>query len=298
MVLVWFKDGEVVKPPVNIILSDTCMVEGVSFPVPTMFAMRYLLPGVEEAWRLLEEVDRAPFAPEGKRWVFMAQSLEEARVRLEEGLRNASNSEPRFYESCRSVGIYRLELSDGNVCYSLACDFEVDLPPNIYNHARLVYIPAVLTAKEYERVARMPREFFAFLGNLTDLGGKRRLRRSVIRALIREFALDPDGARQHLRKIAESIGFLNERDRLFDESCHRPLRFSKGFAYVPYGRLAQDGWHILLIVLDDGKTLSAKYKSLDSLKNAIYRLVKLGKVPRHASEADGKIAKATLGVVG
>ncbi|MEM2294075.1 MAG: hypothetical protein QXO15_06960 [Nitrososphaerota archaeon] len=61
-----FEDGSAVKHSVRILLSKTCRVEGVSLPVPTRFATRYLLLGLEEAWRLLEEVDRALSLPAAK----------------------------------------------------------------------------------------------------------------------------------------------------------------------------------------------------------------------------------------
>ena len=281
MVLLWFKDREVVKHPVRILLSDTCRVEGVSFPVPTMFATRYLLPGVEEAWRLLEEVEGGPFAPRGKKWILEAGSLEEAWIRLEESLRNAPNGEPRFYKSIRD-SLFNLELTDGDVCYLFAGDFDVNLPPNVYKCRETHCINVVLALDEFEKIMRMPREFFRFLGDLTSLEGKRKLRKSTIRNLIHVFALYPEGALQHLREVAERVEILNEKDRLFEEASDKPLRFDNGYLCLLYDQARKD--RILLIAFDDGRVFSAKYRDVDSLKNAIYRLVKLGKMPRRASE--------------
>ena len=291
-----FEDGSIVKHPIRIFLSDTCKVEGISFPVPTRFATRYLLPGVEEAWRLLEEVDKTPFTPNGKKWILEAVSLKDAWMRLEEGLRNIPNGEPRFYRSLES-SLFNLELTDGNICYSFTCNFEINLPPNIYKCGEERYIYANLTLDEFERIARIPRDFFRFLGDLISLQGKRKLCKSTIRNLIYTFTLDPEGTLQHLREIAERVEILNEKDRLFEMASDKPLRFDNGYLCLLYDQTRKG--RILLIAFDDGRVFSAKYRDVDSLKNAIYRLVKLGKVPRHVSEeTNEEIKKAIWGVIG
>ncbi|MEM2294074.1 MAG: hypothetical protein QXX41_12445 [Nitrososphaerota archaeon] len=199
-------------------------------------------------------------------------------MRLEESLRNAPNGEPRFYKSIRD-SFFNLELSDGNMCYLFANDFEVNLPPNVYKCREAHYINVMLTLDEFER---MSHEFFRFLGDLTSLEGKRKLRKSTVSALIHTFTLDPEGALQYLREVAERVEILNEKNRLFEMANNKPLRFDNGYLCLLYDQAQKD--RVLLIAFDDGRVFSAKYRDVDSLKNAIYRLVKLGKMPRRASE--------------
>ena len=281
-------DGETLtKGKVRLYISK-CEVEGIDFRVPTEYAALLLYGETKnEAWRLLEEVSKAPFV-DGVRTALLRaacrENFEKAWNMLGAFSREAPRGKPRFYFDLNSYEDLfinwtadgdHMVLTDGESAFrfnlsSTRISEASRLPLNVY------CLPSstgfTLTAKYFKTAMENVEDFFEFVKELKRIGGfvsDERMRRCFVK-----FFEDRKLAYEMLRTLNRDADRRIRREEIFRTLKNRRiLEFSEGF-------FVHDGWWSTFYVTREGDVYRLKYDKPVDVREAVQRGVEKGKPPR------------------
>jgi len=289
-------DGETLtKGKVRLYISK-CEVEGVDFSVPTEYAALLLYGETKnEAWRLLEEVSKAPFV-DGVRTALLKAAwrvnFEKAWSMLETFSREAPRGRPRFYFDLNSYeGSFinwsadgnHMVLTDGESAFrfnlsSSRISEALRLPLNVY------CLPSstgfTLTAKYFKTAIENVEDFFEFVKELNRIGnfvsGERTSKCFV------KFFEDREKAYEILKTLNRDADRRIRREEIFETLKHRRIiEFSEGF-------FVHDGWWNTYYVTKEGEVYMLKYDKPVDVREAVQRGVEKGKPPRKIEPVEKK----------
>jgi len=287
-------DGEMLtRGKVRLYISK-CEVEGIDFKVPTEYAA-LLLHGEtkKEAWRLLEEVSKAPLV-DGVRTALLRtacrENLEKAWRMLEAFSRMAPRGKPRFYFDLNSYEDLLIDwtadeshvvLTDGESAFrfnlsSTRISEASGLPLNVY--CRPSSTGFTLTAEYFKAAMENTEDFFEFVKELNRIDGfvsDDRRRRCFVK-----FFEDRKQAYEMLRLLSGDADRRIRREEIFRTLKKRGiLEFSGGF-------FVYDSWWSIYYVTKNGEVYKLKYDKPVDIREAVQRGVEKGRPPRKIEPVD------------
>ena len=278
-------DGENLNSEGMTLNVRSCFVEGVE--VPVHYAILLLNNETRnEAWCFFRKIKNVTLMRGVREHVLetvFEKGFEKGWCLVKKLEAEAPRGKPRFYVKANwdmKPDEHHVDITDGEKCFRFWTEFnaaKIGLPPNLYTE--YTYTGFGLTKKMYDEASGCLREFFAFtekLNNASEFISSTRAEEAL-----QTFFSDRQKAYEMLARIEVDASRRKRRNKLYERLENEGvLKFSEGYIIHT--------WRSVYFVSEDGYVRKPDYKKSISVKEAVFRAVEKGKLPKKMGEVEDR----------